>query len=163
MSDALAQFCFADGTVFYGRYNGTTDLMRRAMVRTESEAWQDMPWSNDPCRCKDWEPVKALSHYGGGFWWKGLACRRHMLFIGPVCPVGPNVERHKFRFKNTSYAGVTLDDLERLLGKLKPETGDLYQRAAQLAKESADTLSDDFQVAAEVEEVFWRLARRRES
>ncbi len=101
MSRASMSFTFEDGTVLHGIYNGTVDLAFSFIVKTKHEAWthfrEGYPTEKrllyddsilDPeCNCGvDPESVQVKSEYGGGRIWKGTACRKCMVFIGPCDP-----------------------------------------------------------------------------
>lgn len=93
MSWTRAEFRFADGKVLHGWYNGTSDIMQPRMVETLEEVeryWRGATWA-EHCQCSDLEPCIAVSYYGGGFYWGGLACRKHMVFFGPLDPFDENV------------------------------------------------------------------------
>lgn len=92
MSHAHAQFIFSNGDVFFGEYDGTSDIMQPAMHRTPQEV--DDHWRSDfwpECKCETpHEQCIAYTTYGGGFWWTGFACRVCMVFDGPSMPFYDN-------------------------------------------------------------------------
>lgn len=69
---------FPDGEIRYGIYNGTVDIARPPLFDSIHEAWAN--------RFEDWpeyvkgsgEVVKVASNYGGGFWWRATATRKHL-------------------------------------------------------------------------------------
>lgn len=91
MSHASAKFYFPDGTVLFGEYNGTADVMLPRMYATADERnkhWRGDNWRECNCTApkESWETCIAESSYGGGFWWPGTACRKCMAFVGPLDP-----------------------------------------------------------------------------
>lgn len=94
MSHSSAQFYLDDGTVFWGEYNGTADIMLPRMFTTSEEMqafWHQQDWDEHK-DCSLDEPCVVESHYGRGFKWNGSACRKCMLFLGPYNPFDEDVE-----------------------------------------------------------------------
>lgn len=79
MSHASGAVKFVDGTILYFEYNGTTDVCIPPLWATQEEVeehWraEDARWD---CICEVgvWEEVEIFTTYGGGFYWRGRACR----------------------------------------------------------------------------------------
>jgi hypothetical protein len=84
MSHASAEFIFKDGTILYGEYNGTSNVMLSNMFNTYDEMldkWREQEWRG--CECPG-EPCVAMTNYADGEWWVGIACRKHMCFKEPM-------------------------------------------------------------------------------
>ena len=84
MSSALATVVFSDGYRLYGVYHGTSDVMG-------SRLFEEFPrliyHDEGECVCgESAERVIVHSSYGGGFWWRGLGCRRCKVFFGERMP-----------------------------------------------------------------------------
>jgi hypothetical protein len=77
MSHASAAVLFRDGTIRYGIYSGTSDIMGSCLFGSIDEAWDDYrsPASRDEAAEAADEPVIIYSDYGGGFSWPGRATR----------------------------------------------------------------------------------------
>ena len=89
MSTCGGQVRFADGTVMYGEYHGTSDLMADALWPTYDEFvahWKRQPWRK--CTCGNDEPVRIASEYGGSFHWDGRACKTCMVITDGHDPYG---------------------------------------------------------------------------
>lgn len=88
MSHSSAEFHFADGTILFGEYNGTVDIMCTGMFKNpedRDEAWREQVWSR--CNCgRPAEPCIAVVTFGEPWGWQGAACRHCMLFTGPHSP-----------------------------------------------------------------------------
>ncbi len=84
MSRASAEVRFPDGTIRYGIYDGTSDILQPRLFETTGEAWDcyqddrrnlwDIPYGHFPDDVA-WQifDVVIYSDYGGGSWWKGKA------------------------------------------------------------------------------------------
>lgn len=99
MSHASADFVFQNGTVLYGEYDGTSDVMLSRMYGTPEERqenWRRQVWGT--CECGA-EPIDCIvhCHYGSESTWPGKACLNCMIFIGP-----PN----DFDFEDHSVRGI---------------------------------------------------------
>ncbi len=57
---------------------------------------------------------------------------------------------------------LTRDELSAYVDSLDPELRRIFAAAYQFAREAADTLADDFQLAAAVVALFGEYARRRQ-
>lgn len=77
MSHSLGALKFAsDNKVMFYEYNGTSDVCISHLYDTIKEVsnnWGNHDWLS--CACDKSEPVEIYSNYGGGFYWKGKACR----------------------------------------------------------------------------------------
>jgi hypothetical protein len=49
---------------------------------------------------------------------------------------------------------MTMGDVERYIAKLEPEWQNLYRKVSEYVRDAADTLSEEFQLAASIEDVF---------
>ena len=82
MSNASAAVRFPDGTIRYGIYAGTSDLMYPALFEFIDEAW-DHNRTSRMSECGDGIqqvlPVEIYSDYGDGFWWTGTATMTHIV------------------------------------------------------------------------------------
>lgn len=58
---------------------------------------------------------------------------------------------------------MTRDDLLRYVSTLGPETQALFHQCDSLEKESSDTLSEEYQIAAAILEIFNERAKDRET
>lgn len=59
-------------------------------------------------------------------------------------------------------ADVTNPELKEYLSTLDQSLQDIHEVVDQKVKEAPDTSEEDFQVAADLLEVFWKRTRRRE-
>jgi len=76
MSNATGAVKFADGTIRYFEYAGTSDVCISHLYETTedvSENWRNHEWLN--CDCGKGEPVSIYTQYGGGFYINGEACK----------------------------------------------------------------------------------------
>lgn len=92
MSRASAAVRFPDGTVKFGIYNGTCDVMQPGLFDNPKDPWDAFyakgKFEGQPGAC--WpaevvgepEDVVIYSDYGGGFYWPGRATRNRI--IGPL-------------------------------------------------------------------------------
>lgn len=86
MSHATATFVFRNGLYLFGEYNGTADVMLPRMYATTEERaanWRRQSWDFECLHTG--EPCIAHTTYGAGWWWRGTACRKCMIFKGPRC------------------------------------------------------------------------------
>ena len=77
MSSARGRVHFEDKYVMHGKYHGTSDVFLGMIFPTQAHAqacWESIGFTD--CTCGKDEPVVLYSEYGGGFAWKGRACRR---------------------------------------------------------------------------------------
>lgn len=86
MSHANARFTLEDGTVYYGEYNGTSDVMLTNMFDTFEEAqehWRRQEWR--VCKCAEPNIVScdAWTNYGFEHEWEGTCCTKCKTFLGP--------------------------------------------------------------------------------
>ena len=90
MSTCSAQVRFVDGTILYGEYHGTSDMMCDTL-------WEDYDqylkhWKRQPkreCTCgKEPEPVRVACCYGNGFHWDGKDCKACRILIDGHDPYG---------------------------------------------------------------------------
>ncbi len=56
---------------------------------------------------------------------------------------------------------ITLEDVRAYVASLSPECQKIYREAEDIAKETEDTLSEEFQIAVGAVEVFWDRAEQR--
>ena len=56
---------------------------------------------------------------------------------------------------------LTRDDLMKYVSSLGIEMQQMFWRAESFAKHAADTLDESYQVAAAIEEVFWKRATEK--
>jgi len=86
MSHAPGQVKFTDGAVLHYEYNGTVDQIIPPLYETKKEMvanWRKGDWKK--CTCGDvHEDVEVATSYGGGFYWKGVACRKCMCLVSPI-------------------------------------------------------------------------------
>lgn len=77
MGTSLAKIRFNDGTIYYGGYQNTSDIITGGMFCKTYKELEDK--SHDSmylaCKCKTIEPVAIAVNYGGGFYWNGKACK----------------------------------------------------------------------------------------
>lgn len=88
MSHASVDIKFKDGTILYGEYNGTSDIMLTNIFDTPEERnnmWRKQEWKT--CKCNG-EKIECdvISHYGGGSSWTGKACLQCKVYCGPYEP-----------------------------------------------------------------------------
>lgn len=77
----------SDGKIMFYEYNGTSDVCIYHLYETIKEVsdnWFNHEWLN--CDCGQDEPVEIYSNYGGGFYWKGKACRFCKAFTENASP-----------------------------------------------------------------------------
>lgn len=75
MSSAEGAVKFADGEIWWYEYNGTSDIVVSHIYKEMAENWRNHEWKT--CECDEGEEVvEGYSSYGGGFYFKGLACRK---------------------------------------------------------------------------------------
>ncbi len=65
------------------------------------------------------------------------------------------------RPQGTEAMNATLEDVRRYVAELAPEVRTLYAAASAIAKETPDTLSEEYQLAAAIEALFWERADRQ--
>ena len=51
--------------------------------------------------------------------------------------------------------------VERMIEQLNPDVAELYRRAEVVLKSTEDSLTDSYQIAAQVHDVFWNYAKSR--
>lgn len=66
-----------DDTILYGWYHSVCDEPNESLCKNIYE-WYDLPVCENICYCGNDEPVEIATIYAGGFWWNGMACRKHM-------------------------------------------------------------------------------------
>ena len=91
---------------------------------------------------------------------KCLICGTELLFAveSTVKFGGPQVcGKCIDRSEKVAYA-ITRDDLEKYLIELSLDVRLMFNAAEKFVKESADTLSEDFQLASAIEDLFWKRA-----
>jgi hypothetical protein len=71
MSDSWGAVKFNDGLIKYYLYHGSSDTCYTSLYDKVSDVAVDYT----ECNCGKSEPVEIYSDYGGGFYWKGKACR----------------------------------------------------------------------------------------
>lgn len=91
MSSAMAMVRFGDGTVLYGQYQGTSDVMLSELVDTHEELsrrWRDLGWKecSHPASGGGREFVHVWTQYGSGFHWWGVGCRRCKALVSGHMP-----------------------------------------------------------------------------
>lgn len=81
MSHANGEVRFNDGNIKHFEYNGTSDICIPKLYDNYEEMkdnWRK--YKKENCSCKHAEePVDIYTDYGGGFSWKGKACRKCMM------------------------------------------------------------------------------------
>ena len=88
MSHSTATIRFEDGTLFYGEFNGTVDVLLPFLYETEDE--RDAYWRGERVwkRCNNTEhtheAVAVVVTYGGGWYWTAKACRDCLCVIEPL-------------------------------------------------------------------------------
>ena len=71
MSDSWGAVKLNDGLIKYYLYHGSSDTCYTSLYDKVSEVAGDYT----ECNCGKSESVEIYSDYGGGFYWKGRACR----------------------------------------------------------------------------------------
>ena len=79
MGTSEARIRFNDGTIYYGGYQNTTDVITGDLFcKTSEEFWDahdnNHHSSDSVCKCEI-EPVVIADNYGGGKYWNGKACK----------------------------------------------------------------------------------------
>lgn len=77
MSHAKAVVKFSDGTVLFGEYDGTSDIVCSRLCDSLEEVY--LSWrtaDNTKCNCGKEEPVSYFTDYGGGFYIDAIACKQ---------------------------------------------------------------------------------------
>ena len=85
MGTSLGCIKFSDGTILFTGYQNTSDVMHGILYDTIDEYLNDEEYHKREreCNCNDLEEVEIATNYGGGFSWKGQACKRcEMLVYG---------------------------------------------------------------------------------
>lgn len=93
MSGASTQVRFADGTIVFSWYNGTSDTQYPALYKTWEERparRQEMP-QRERCACPP-EPVVVANNYGNGCSYPATACREHLVLHSGIAPWDENIE-----------------------------------------------------------------------
>jgi len=90
MSHASGAVRFNDGAILYFEYNGTSDVCIPPLWETQEEVikhWRaDDPRWGCVCDVGAWEEVEIMSTYGGGFYWRGRACRGCNTLVDGLIP-----------------------------------------------------------------------------
>ncbi len=86
MAHYPTEVVFKDGFRLYGRYYGTSELMLATLYETAEE----VPLSHGnsdlkKCKCEGEDCILVINE-GKFDIWKGLACRVHHKFLGPIFP-----------------------------------------------------------------------------
>jgi hypothetical protein len=96
MSHSNAEFRLEDGTVYYGEYDGASDVMLTNMFNTFDEAQQH--WRKQvrrKCTCE--EPVIvdciAWTSYGFEHEWEAECCTKCKTFLGPFSEAEADANR----------------------------------------------------------------------
>lgn len=88
MSHSTATFRLSDGTIYYGEFNGTVDVLLPFIYKTEEERnnnWRPHSWKycSNPKEHKH-EKAEVAVTYGGGWNWIITICRECMVAIDPL-------------------------------------------------------------------------------
>lgn len=90
MSHAFGAVKFSDGLILHCEYNGTLDVLLSNLYNTSDEVkanWRKQVWKHHNDRsCYKTENVEIATTYGGGFSWKGRACRHCRVIIDNHSP-----------------------------------------------------------------------------
>ena len=82
MSRSGAEVRFADGTIRYGIYDGTSDVLNPALFDSQAEAWdaarRDGEMWPDPPDVEYLEPAEVWVSYGGGTYWPVLSSKERI-------------------------------------------------------------------------------------
>ena len=87
MSHSSAAVRFSDGTILHGEFNGTVDVLFPFLYKTEEERnnnWRPKKWKYCNNKKHKREEVEIAVTYGGGWYWKGIACKKCMIVISPL-------------------------------------------------------------------------------
>lgn len=79
MSHSYGAVKFSDGTIKHFEYSGTVDVcipqLRDSLEEVQNH-WRSGEWKHHSKECNEDEDVIICSTYGGGFSWKGRACKK---------------------------------------------------------------------------------------
>lgn len=86
MGTSLLAVRFEDGTVLYGGYQNTSDIVESCKLVKNFDNYSD---SEDiDCLCGGSEYVKICTNYGLGFYWSGKACKKCKVVTDGLEPLG---------------------------------------------------------------------------
>lgn len=92
MGTSLGMIHFEDGTLLYAGYQNTSDVMN-SILKESIEDYDDVTWGEGrECICGNDEPVQIFTNYGGGFYWKGRACKQCKVLTEGHDPFDPDIE-----------------------------------------------------------------------
>lgn len=77
MSHSIGAIKFNNGEIRYYEYNGTSDTVLSCHYPSQEEVLEhcrNQPHNHCTCGCE--EEVSIYSSYGGGFYFKGKACKK---------------------------------------------------------------------------------------
>lgn len=89
MSHSPAAIRFENGDIYHCEYNGTIDMMLPNYYDTYIDMfanWRDQNFDKYKTCEHPTEPIRIASTYGGGFNWKGTACRECKVIIDGISP-----------------------------------------------------------------------------
>lgn len=88
MSHSVGAVRFKNGDVKYFEYNESVDVCIPKLFNTFEEfISSNWKWINTQSNCEhNIEDVDIYTTYGGGFYWKGTACKKCMMIIGGINP-----------------------------------------------------------------------------
>lgn len=78
MGTSVCHVRFVDGVEMFVGYQNTSDVVGTKLCIDSAEVLGYV----DLCDCEP-EPVEVYCPYGGGFYWSGFACKKHMCYLGP--------------------------------------------------------------------------------
>lgn len=87
MSHSTAAFKLKDGTILYGEFNGTVDVLLPFLYNTPEERdenWRSHRWKNCINKEHIHEQAEVCVTYGGGWIWEVKICRECMCAIDPL-------------------------------------------------------------------------------
>lgn len=88
MSHSVGVVRFKDGDIKYYEYNGSVDVCIPKLFNTLEELMSsNWKWTSTKSNCQhDIEDVEIYTTYGGGFYWRGTACKRCMMITKGINP-----------------------------------------------------------------------------
>ena len=88
MGKAIGQVKFSDAIKFF-IYNSTEDICKPKLYDTFYEMldnWDRLNGKLPICNHQE-EPVEIYQNYGGGFYWRGTACRKCNIILKGIEPL----------------------------------------------------------------------------
>lgn len=95
MSHSFGMVKFEDGEILHIEYNGTVNVCLPNLYKTEDQVeqtWRKQEWKLCKCKPITLEPCEIAVTYGGGYYWKGFACRKCRVITSNFTPHDYNDE-----------------------------------------------------------------------